>query len=184
MDVILEGDQIMERVKRYQVCAWMLYLGDWIENALDRLMAEQHLTLTQARVLRLLAVKPGTTPGEVAKLINRDESTTTGILNRLEKRNLIVRTWSEIDRRQANIKLTDEGRNMYLFFQQELMKLPLFEAMRDLSENELNDVLLFFDRIADSSGLVGFSELIDKISNDLVQSIIDINDNNGELRRD
>lgn len=157
----------MECTRRFEACAWMLYLGDWVENALDRLMVPNNLTMTQGRVLRLLAARPGAGPGEVARVINRDESTTTGILKRLEARGLVARATNEADRRQSCIWLTDEGEGMIRVFHRELLSLPVFEAMRSVGDGDLEVVLGFYKTIAEHSSLSDFAELVRFYSDEL-----------------
>lgn len=158
----------MEHVKCYQLWAWMSYLGDAVENHLDRLMSEKRLTLTQARVLRLLAVRPGTSPSDVSRLLNRDESTTTGILKRLEARELVRRDVDTTDRRQAHISLTDEGFEMFRYYQREVLKLPFMKSLAEISESDIEVAVSVFERVAEGLGMKEFVELVDEYSQRLV----------------
>ncbi len=68
--------------------------------------------LTTAQLLALKAVG-GTgrsTPKEMAAGLNVSQATMTALLDRLEEKRLVRRERSEVDRRQTNIWLTEEGR--------------------------------------------------------------------------
>ncbi len=50
--------------------------------------------------------------GEIAKAISLSQATVTGILERLEKRGLVVRQRSEVDRRRVLVKVTQAGEKL------------------------------------------------------------------------
>ena len=68
------------------------------------------LTGPQLVILKELEKHGEMTVGEVARAISLSQSTLTGILERLEKRGMIVRRKSESDRRAVKIDLTDACR--------------------------------------------------------------------------
>ena len=60
-------------------------------------------------VIRLIAERPGITPGEITVLTRRDKSTLTPILLDLERRHYVLRVPSKADRRSYGLKLTELG---------------------------------------------------------------------------
>ncbi|WP_373498475.1 MarR family winged helix-turn-helix transcriptional regulator [Desulfococcus sp.] len=68
------------------------------------------LTGPQLVILKELGKHGEMSVGEVARAISLSQSTLTGILERLEKRGMIVRRKSEADRRSVRIDLTDACR--------------------------------------------------------------------------
>lgn len=48
--------------------------------------------------------------GDLSRLTSTTQANTTGMIGRLEKRGLVVRSHSEADRRLVEVSLTDEGR--------------------------------------------------------------------------
>ncbi|WP_417721431.1 MarR family winged helix-turn-helix transcriptional regulator [Salipiger sp.] len=69
------------------------------------------LTPAQLRVLQIVAgQRAGTaTPSALANQMGVSQATVTALLDKLEKRSMIVRVRSETDRRQMNLLLTEAG---------------------------------------------------------------------------
>lgn len=84
-----------------------------ITRAIDlyshRLSRQYKLTGPQIGCLRYLAKSGTSTPGKTAKSMHLSQATITGILDRLEARNLIERTRSKEDRRRVLVALTERG---------------------------------------------------------------------------
>ena len=70
------------------------------------------LTGPQLVILRELTQAGELSPGELAASISLSQATVTGITDRLEKRRLITKTKSEIDRRRVVIRPTDACRRL------------------------------------------------------------------------
>ena len=68
-----------------------------------------HVTLPQLRVLFHLRRHPGTTTGELARRLGITVSTTSGLVIKLVDRGLVVRGSLADDRRQAPLRLSDDG---------------------------------------------------------------------------
>lgn len=84
-----------------------------ITRAIDihskNLQKQAGLTTSQLLVLEAIQKLDVPTPGAVAKDIVLSQATVTSILARLEKRGLIHREKSDVDKRSVRLKLTDEG---------------------------------------------------------------------------
>lgn len=74
-----------------------------------RLASEHRLTTPQLLFLRLLTQEGPLTPGAMAKEMYLSQATITGILDRLERRDLVERRRDQADRRKVSIHLTQEG---------------------------------------------------------------------------
>lgn len=70
------------------------------------------VTGPQRLVIRLVGQKPGQTATEIASMLGKHPSTLTGVLARLEARNLILREVDPEDRRRARFKLTPGGKKI------------------------------------------------------------------------
>lgn len=70
------------------------------------------LTGPQLIILRELAQVGERSPGELAAMVSLSQATVTGIVDRLEKRGLIIRTKSDHDRRRVIIRPTDACREL------------------------------------------------------------------------
>lgn len=85
-------------------------------HALDvrskRMMTTIGVTGPQRLVIRLVGQQPGQTASEIANMLGKHPSTLTGVLARLEERDLIVREADPEDRRRARFKLTAAGKKI------------------------------------------------------------------------
>lgn len=76
----------------------------------SRALVRSHgLTAPQALVLREIAAAGELPVGGVAQRVNLSHATITDIVNRLERRGLVVRTRSETDRRRVLVRATPEA---------------------------------------------------------------------------
>ena len=73
------------------------------------LFAEHELTEQQWRVLRILWEQPGLSQNELSKEALIPSNSLVGILDRLEKRELIARLRSTTDRRLIHVRATPKG---------------------------------------------------------------------------
>jgi len=83
--------------------------------ALDRSAADGGLSVGRNLVLWAIAQadpKVGTTPAEIADLVDVTRATVTGLLNGLEADGLIVRTPSTVDRRQVHVHLSAKAQKI------------------------------------------------------------------------
>jgi DNA-binding MarR family transcriptional regulator len=105
-------------------------------------LARQYgLTSPQLICLKKLSGEKKLTPGGLAKEVHLSHATVTGIINRLEKKELVQRTRSTADGRSYLIRLTDSGLSMIKAapsmlqdqFMHELSKLAEWEKTMILS---------------------------------------------------
>lgn len=82
------------------------YYGDFTVAA-----ASENLTASQGKTLNVLRRGPAAMRA-LATILTCDASNMTGIVDRLEKRDLVRREPSPTDRRVKNVVLTDEGRRV------------------------------------------------------------------------
>ena len=82
-----------------------------IQNALTRRAGEHDLSLIQTRLLGVLRDRDPTM-NELAKLLELDKSSVTGLVDRAERRGLVARVPSTEDRRTVLVSLTDYGRSL------------------------------------------------------------------------
>jgi MarR family transcriptional regulator, lower aerobic nicotinate degradation pathway regulator len=89
----------------------LVQLSFLIQNSLARSAAEHRLSLIQTRLLGVLRDREPSMH-ELAKLLDLDKSSVTGLIDRAERRGLVRRIPSTTDRRTVRISLTDEARSM------------------------------------------------------------------------
>lgn len=84
-----------------------------ITRALDvysrQLASQSQLTVPQLLTLRHIVAHASCTPSEIARAVALSQATITGILDRLEGRNLVQRERSKRDKRRVHITLTELG---------------------------------------------------------------------------
>lgn len=94
---------------------FMQRMWDFV-HALDvcskRMMSTIGVTGPQRLVIRIVGQKPGQTASEIASILGKHPSTLTGVLARLEERDLIVREIDPEDRRRSRFKLTTGGKKV------------------------------------------------------------------------
>lgn len=70
------------------------------------------VTPIQYSLLKCLWEEDTQTPTQLAQTLQVDSSTVTGLLERLERKQLIVRRYSQEDRRSVFVCLEEEGHNL------------------------------------------------------------------------
>jgi DNA-binding MarR family transcriptional regulator len=80
-----------------------------IQALLERQAAEHDLSIIQTRLLGVLRDRKPTM-NELARFLGLDKSSVTGLVDRAERRGLVVRVPSATDRRSVLVSLTDKGR--------------------------------------------------------------------------
>ena len=84
--------------------------------------------------------------GDVARAVSLSQATVTGILDRLEKRGLVVRQRSKHDKRRIMVSITDAGRRI-LETKPPLMQDAFVEKFSSLREWEQNMILSALQRL-------------------------------------
>ncbi len=83
-------------------------------NALFRKnLQELEITPAQYALMYYLREEPGCSPTGLAEDCGLDASTITGLLTRLEKKELVERRHSEDDRRGVEVYLTAQGKKLW-----------------------------------------------------------------------
>jgi DNA-binding MarR family transcriptional regulator len=78
---------------------------------LERRAAEHDLSMAQVRLLGVLRDRTPTM-NELARILELDKSSVTGLVERAERRDLVVRVPSVTDRRSVLVRLTARGREV------------------------------------------------------------------------
>jgi len=67
------------------------------------------VTVTQTGILFLLKQKDGQTMTELSQILGLDNSTITGLIDRMERTGLVKRNSNPVDRRSSHIYITPDG---------------------------------------------------------------------------
>ncbi|KPW41478.1 MarR family transcriptional regulator [Pseudomonas coronafaciens pv. atropurpurea] len=82
------------------------------DRALDKYLLPYDVTFAQFKVLIIIAQFATDTPVELCRHLSLDSGSMTRMLDRLEQKELIVRTRSATDRRQVRLALTEQGQKL------------------------------------------------------------------------
>jgi DNA-binding MarR family transcriptional regulator len=104
----VEGD--LGAVLEFMRLLWAVNHG--LESMSKRMKSRVGVTGRERIVVRLIASRPGTSAGDLAQILHVDPSTLTGLLRRLVKRGLVLRTAHPDDARRAVLTLTPRGRSV------------------------------------------------------------------------
>lgn len=83
-----------------------------LETLSRRMESRIGVTAPQRFTLRLVGRFPDSSAGHIASLLAIHPSTLTGVIKRLQQRNLLERNADSADRRRALLRLTEEGRRL------------------------------------------------------------------------
>jgi DNA-binding MarR family transcriptional regulator len=106
-----------------------------------KIQKEYGVSIPQVLCLSYLHNCPNylSTQGEIRKFLNLNSSTTSGIIDRLEKKGYIARLPKFGDKRVVNIALTSDGDRL-LDLLPSLLHEQLSEKLKELDENVLRGV--------------------------------------------
>ena len=133
-----EIDSILEAI---------LYLYTESRRLTKELARQVDLTGPQLTVLKMLEGMGDISLSELSERIRAQNSTVTGIIDRMEREGLVVRTRSTEDRRVVKIKLTEKGSKIARAIAVEPMEI-FRGALESLSPVETKDLLKILTKIA------------------------------------
>jgi len=130
----------------------LVELSFLIQATLARLASESELSLTQVRLLGILRDRePGIV--ELARVLNLDKSSVSGLVDRAQRRGLVERASSKsADGRAIRVVLTESGRSMASQFA-ERVSAELAELLEDLAPAQRRRLAAQAARIVASSGM-------------------------------
>ena len=111
-----------------------------------KLIKRVGLTGPQLVLLHEIARSGEITAGEIARAVSLSQATVTGILERLEKRGLLVRQRSERDKRRIMVSITEAGRQI-LEKGPPLMQEAFVEKFSSLQDWEQTMILSALQRL-------------------------------------
>jgi MarR family transcriptional regulator, lower aerobic nicotinate degradation pathway regulator len=82
-----------------------------VQNALAELAGQHDLSITQTRLLGILRDREPTM-NQLGRHLGLDKSSITGLVDRAQRRGLVTRTVSAVDRRSFQVSITDTGRQL------------------------------------------------------------------------
>lgn len=123
-------------------------VADYLQTKLKDLGLEK-MASSHGNILYRLTLEEKLTMSDLAKLVNRDKSTVTVLVRKLEEKGFIKREISEEDGRVSYISLTEEGKSFTQDtsgISKELKEI----GYKGFSEEEKNMLLSFLLRISEN----------------------------------
>ena len=133
-----EVDSILEAI---------VYLYTESRRVTKEVARSAELTGPQLTVLKVLEGVGDLSLSELSERIRAQNSTVTGIIDRMEREGLVVRARSTEDRRVVNIQLTEKGARIAREIAVEPMEI-FRSALESLSAGEMRDLLRILTKIA------------------------------------
>jgi DNA-binding MarR family transcriptional regulator len=131
-----EGDDEVRLGKVLDFMRLLWAVDHGLQSLSKRMDTRLGVTGPQRLVIRIVGRFPGISPGEIADILKVHKSTLTGVLQRLERRNLIERRESPDDRRKSLVWLTPGGQKVDAV-RAGTVEAALRRAMNKLSADEL-----------------------------------------------
>jgi DNA-binding MarR family transcriptional regulator len=128
----------------------LLYTASWVDVKHQQFMKSYGITVQQFNVLRILRGQKGN-PLSINCLIERmidKSSNASRIVDKLEQKGYVLRTVCPNDRRQVEVRITDEG-NAFIGQLDEPVK-SLQQYAHDLNQDEVELMNGFLDKIRNS----------------------------------
>jgi DNA-binding MarR family transcriptional regulator len=122
----------------------LIYTHNYLENISSAVFKQQGVTMQQYNVLRILkgAFPDSKTPTQVKEVMLDKNPDLTRLIDRLVKKNLVVRKDCEKNRRQVNLSITKEGIDYLDKINPEISKATSFMQVLTNKEAEtLSDLL-------------------------------------------
>ncbi|MET9912455.1 MarR family transcriptional regulator [Streptomyces sp. NPDC006476] len=82
-----------------------------VQNGLAEIAGQYDLSITQTRLLGILRDREPTM-NQLGRHLGLDKSSITGLVDRAQRRGLVTRTVSAVDRRSYQVTITDAGRQL------------------------------------------------------------------------
>lgn len=130
-----------------QVLEAIIYLYTESRRLTKQLARRADLTGPQLTVVKLLEQIGDLSLSELSEKIRAQNSTVTGIIDRMERENLVVRERSKEDRRVVYIRLTPKGRRLAEEIPVEPMEV-FRGALESLSAAEVRELVKILGKVA------------------------------------
>jgi MarR family transcriptional regulator, organic hydroperoxide resistance regulator len=127
----------------------IVYLYTESRRVTKEVARRAELTGPQLTVLKVLEGVGDISLSALSERIRAQNSTVTGIIDRMEREGLVVRARSTEDRRVVHIRLTDKGSRIAQEIAVEPMEI-FRSALGSLSPREMRDLLTILTKIARS----------------------------------
>lgn len=152
-DVKADVDQVLEAI---------IYLSTETRRVTKELARRANVTGPQLTVVKLLETIGDLSLSELSDKIRAQNSTVTGIVDRMEREGLAQRVRSTEDRRVVRIRLTDKGAKLAREIPVEPMEI-LRTALGGLTAAETRELLRLMTKVAQRIGNIVRHEALEPV---------------------
>jgi DNA-binding MarR family transcriptional regulator len=138
LDLKSDVDQVLEAI---------IYLYTESRRITKELAKRADLTGPQLTVVKLLETVGDLSLSELSEKIRAQNSTVTGIIDRMEREGLVTRERSKEDRRVVHIRLTPKGQELARGIPVEPMEI-FKGALESLTAQEMRDLMRIMTKVA------------------------------------
>lgn len=132
-----------------RIVEMFLYIYSEGRRASDEVAAKFGLTGAQVAVIKVLYTLGAVSLSKLAERIRRQDSTVSGIIDRLERDGLVRRERSDDDRRVVTLGLTAKGNELAHKLPRVSPLVALRDAILDLSASEQSGLFRVLSKLAD-----------------------------------
>ncbi|MCL1630348.1 MarR family transcriptional regulator [Sporolactobacillus sp. CPB3-1] len=138
----MESDSIHAIISAYENLS--VYTTDQVQEAVQKVIKKYGITFEQFCLLRLLELKPGTSPIQIADYFNINKSGVSIRIGRLVDKGYIEKKM--IDNRSHGLYTTEAGKELFLKGQQKIHEL-VGEWIRELGEEDSKEFIRIYWKI-------------------------------------
>jgi len=124
----------------------IIYLYTESRRLTKGLASQFGLTGPQLTVIKLLETFQDLSLSSLSERIRAQNSTVTGIIDRMEREGLVRRERSTVDRRVVHIRLSEKGQKLARQIQVEPMEI-FRDALASLTQADLRDLLRIMNKL-------------------------------------
>jgi len=146
MDVNEKDENVLDNRVEEMVVVALRRIIRVIDLRSRYLVTQYGLTGPQLVLLKELSARDGDSVSKLTQAVHLSQATVTGILDRLEKRELVRRQRSDEDRRRVQIWLTDAGREL-LAEAPTLLQEEFIDQLASLDDWEQTQILSSLQRV-------------------------------------
>lgn len=146
MDVNEKDENVLDNRVEEMVVVALRRIIRVIDLRSRYLVTQYGLTGPQLVLLKELSARDGDSVSKLTRAVHLSQATVTGILDRLEKRELVRRQRSDEDRRRVQIWLTDAGREL-LAEAPTLLQEEFIDQLASLDDWEQTQILSSLQRV-------------------------------------
>lgn len=139
-----------EKTEKEQIIMFLLGIlpnyNQCFNNFID--IRQHDLTKTQLMILLALNIEPGITMSQLSEKISTSREQASRAVSPLVNRHLIRRDINQLNRRQLNMTLTEEGKKYLVYIKKTYIDL-MISSFDKLTEDELHTLLVSLKNISD-----------------------------------